>query len=118
MKILDAHIHLGWDYVFDEGQTEEEIVALFDRLGVSGGIVQPFIERPYMDRMANVHDRIKAMCDRYPGRFWGMVSLNPHMDPDDYDKEAKRCINELGFVAIKISQIGRASCRERVYVLV
>lgn len=108
MKILDAHIHLGTDCVFDETQTEEQIVTLFDKVGVTGGIVQPFLERPYIDRQARVHDRIKAMCQAYPGRFWGMVSLNPHMDPAEYDAEAARCVKKLGFVAIKITPIGHA----------
>lgn len=119
MKKLDAHIHLGWDYVFDEGQTEEDIITLFDRVGITGGVVQPFVERPYMDRYRALHDRIKAMCDANPGRFWGMASLSPHMDPLEYEKEVVRCVKELNFVSVKITPIAHAcnpGCKDAYHV--
>ena len=37
-----------------------------------------------------------------------MASINPHFFPEDYDKEAFRCVKELGFVAIKITPIAHA----------
>jgi len=106
--IIDAHAHLGHDYVFDEEATEEELLHYYDEYGVTGAIVQPFISRPYLQDTAEVHDRIHRLCKEHPGRFWGMVSINPHFRPEDYEKEAKRCIQELGFVGIKITPIAHA----------
>ena len=37
-----------------------------------------------------------------------MASINPHFFPEDYYNEAKRCIKELGFVALKITPIAHA----------
>ena len=108
MKIYDAHIHLGEDCVFDEVQTEQEIIHTYDELGVDGGIIQPFIPRMYVKDTMEIHDRIAAMTRAYPGRFFGMMSMNPHFTRGDYGKEAKRCIKELGFVGIKITPIAHA----------
>lgn len=109
MKILDAHIHLGEDCVFDEVQTEQDILDVCEQYGVTGGIIQPFIPRMYVKDTMEIHDRIAAMCKAYPGRFHGMMSMNPHFAPEDYDAEAERCMKELGFVGIKITPIAHAA---------
>jgi predicted TIM-barrel fold metal-dependent hydrolase len=109
MLILDAHAHLGHDVVFDEDSTEEELLAWHERYHVSGAIVQPFVPRPYLEDTAAVHDRIAALGRQYPGRFFGMASINPHLRPEDYDREAVRCVRELGFVGIKLTPIAHAA---------
>jgi len=106
--IIDAHAHLGHDYVFDEESTEQELIRYYDKYQVDGAIVQPFISRPYIRDTEEIHNRIFKFCNRYPGRFWGMASINPHFSPEDYEKEANRCVKELGFVGIKITPIAHA----------
>ena len=108
MKILDAHIHLGEDCVFDEVQTEQEIISAYDSLEVTGGIIQPYIPRMYVKDTMEIHDRIAALCKAYPDRFYGMMSMNPHFTREDYEKEAIRCVKELRFVGIKITPIAHA----------
>ena len=108
--ILDAHVHLGEDVVFDEVNTEEELVRYYDEFGIDGGIIQPFIPRPYISEHVKIPDRIAAVCKELSPRkkFFGMASINPHFFPEDYDAEAERCVKELGFVAIKITPIAHA----------
>jgi len=106
--IIDAHAHLGHDYVFDEESTEEQLLAWHQKCGVYGAVVQPFISRPYIDDTRAIHDRIHAMCAAHPGRIFGMASINPHLRPDEYEREAARCVNELGFVGIKLTPIAHA----------
>jgi uncharacterized protein len=108
MKILDAHAHLGHDVVFDEESTEEDLLYWHERCQVSGAIVQPFIPRPYLEDTAAIHDRIHALCRLYPGRFFGMASISPHLRPAEYEQEARRCITGLGFVGIKMTPIAHA----------
>ena len=108
MKIIDSHVHLGHDYVFDADSTEEELLYWHERCQVFGAVIQPFIPRPYMEDTAAIHDRIAAFCREKPGQYFGMASINPHFKPEDYDKEAERCIRQLGFVAIKITPIAHA----------
>ncbi|NLF26350.1 MAG: amidohydrolase family protein [Clostridiales bacterium] len=109
MKILDAHMHLGEDCVFDEVQTEQDILETTEKYGVAGGIIQPFIPRMYVRDTMEIHDRIWAMCRAHPGRFHGMMSMNPHFSPEDYEAEADRCMRKLGFVGIKITPIAHAA---------
>ena len=106
--IIDAHIHLGRDYVFDEDFTEEELLKYYVENNVYGAIVQPSISRPYMEDTIKIHDRIHKLCKKYPGKYWGMISINPHFRPEDYEKEAKRCVQELGFVGVKMTTIAHA----------
>ena len=108
MKIYDAHIHLGEDCVFDEIQTEEEVIGAYDESEAYGGIIQPFIPRMYVEATRAIHNRISALCEAHPGRFFGMMSMNPHFTREDYENEAARCIKELGFVGIKITPIAHA----------
>lgn len=108
--IIDAHVHLGDDVVFDEEICEEELIEYYDRFEIDGGIIQPFIPRPYISEHVKIHNRIADFCKTMAGRkkFFGMASINPHFFPEDYDKEAARCVKELGFVAIKITPIAHA----------
>jgi uncharacterized protein len=106
--IIDSHAHLGHDYVFDEDSTEEGLLYYYNKYNIHGAIVQPFINRPYIQDTMEVHNRIHKFCKDNPGRFWGMASINPHFTPEDYEKEAERCVKDLGFVAIKITPIAHA----------
>ena len=108
--IIDLHAHLGEDVVFDEEQTEEELIAAYRENQVDGAIAQPYLPRIYMEDHQAIHDRIYRLCqDSKEKKFWGMASINPHFRPEDYDREARRCIQELGFVGIKITPIGHAA---------
>lgn len=106
--IIDAHAHIGEDVVFDEAQTEDEMIAFYKRYDIDGAIVQPYICRPYLEDTRQIHDRIFLMTKFKERKFWGMASINPHFRPDDYDTEAVRCIKELGFVGLKITPIAHA----------
>lgn len=107
MKIFDVHVHLGEDVVFDEKQTEEEILSAHQSCGVTGGLVQPFIPRTSLAATRAIHDRIKAFCDANPGYF-GMTSIDPHFRPEDYGEEVERCVKELGFRAVKLTPYAHA----------
>jgi hypothetical protein len=107
--IIDSHVHLGHDFVFDEDSSEDELLYWHERCRIDGAIIQPFIPRPYLADTAAIHDRIASFCARYPNRYFGMASINPHFRPQDYDAELTRCVRELGFVAVKLTPIAHAT---------
>ncbi|MEY8523272.1 amidohydrolase family protein [Lachnospiraceae bacterium 38-10] len=107
MMILDAHSHLGEDVVFDCVHTEEDLSENNQKYGITGGIVQPFIGRPYLEITRQYHNRVSDFCRKYKN-YWGMASINPHFTPKDYASEAERCIKELGFVGLKLTPAGHA----------
>jgi uncharacterized protein len=105
MLIVDTHHHVDTCRVFDLDQKEDTVLSNLDRNEVSVALIQPFPGAP--DASA-VHDHIADMARRRPGGVFGVVSVNPHIDPDAYHAEAKRCVQDLGFVGIKIHTIGHA----------
>lgn len=107
--IIDVHSHLGEDCVFDEELDERGLLDAYAENGVDGGIVQPYLPRIYIEDHQAIHNRIYELTKTKEKRIWGMASINPHFRPADYDKEAYRCIKELGFVGIKITPIGHAT---------
>jgi len=105
MKVIDAHAHLGECCVFGLLSTEEELVRRMDECGIDASIVQPF---PGCRQAAKTHDRIAELCEKHPGRFFGLASLSPHTDHDAYRREVERCVRDLNFVGVKLHTIGHA----------
>lgn len=107
--IVDVHQHLGTCRVFDyKEQTEEDIIRNMDEKGIDASIVQPF-PGAFPQPPKAEHDRIARMAENHPGRIFGICSANPHViTRDEWILEAQRCIEELGFVAIKLHTIGHS----------
>ncbi|MDR3592544.1 MAG: amidohydrolase family protein [Negativicutes bacterium] len=105
MAIIDAHVHLGPCRVFGWECTEQQIITSMDSNGVDASIVQPFPGAP--DPVA-IHDEIARMAEKYPGRIFGLASINPHQDEGKVYRELVRCVKELGFVGIKCHTLGHA----------
>jgi predicted TIM-barrel fold metal-dependent hydrolase len=105
LKVIDAHAHLGECCVFGLLSTEEELLRRMDECGVDASIVQPF---PGAKQPAQTHDRIAELCEKHPGRFFGLASLSPHGDRDAYRREVERCVRELNFVGVKLHTTGHA----------
>jgi uncharacterized protein len=103
LKVIDTHAHLGECCVFGLLSTEEELIRRMDENGVDATIVQPY---PGSKESRKTHDQIAELCAKYPGRFFGLASLSPHGDHDAYRREVERCVNELGFVGVKLHTIG------------
>lgn len=104
MIIVDAHAHLGTCNVFDLDVPFESLLGAMDANGVRTAMVQPF---PGCEDPVKLHDRIAEMSAQYRGRFFGVVSVNPHLG-DACLKEIKRCVKDLGFVGVKLHTIGHA----------
>ena len=102
--IVDVHVHLGYDYTFDEDFTREEIVEKVDTFGIDIQIVQPGTCHD-LETVTKQHNDIASLCKEYPGKFYGMANPSPHLSQEKYEKEIARCIEELGFVAIKLNTV-------------
>lgn len=100
MKIIDTHTHLGDSRVTFGGVTEESWLKTMERYHLDGIFSLPLPE-PYPDSKT-VHDRIYNFTQKYPGKVWGVVDINPRHDEEEYVKEVTRCVKELGFIGIKL----------------
>ena len=108
MKIFDAHAHLGVDVVFEIETYENDLIEIYGKHGISGALVQPNIPRCYIEETRLIHDRIHKFITANP-TYYGMISINPHFNYDEIEKEVGRCV-ELGFNSLKIHTLGYA-CR-------
>jgi predicted TIM-barrel fold metal-dependent hydrolase len=99
--IIDVHVHMGWDYTFDEDFSREELVEKMEVYDVGIQIVQPGTCHT-LGQVRKQHDAIAELCQTYPGRFYGMANPSPHLADEDYRGEIRRCVEELGFIAIKL----------------
>jgi len=99
--IIDVHAHLGEDRVFDESFTEQEQWDKIEEFGVDFTILQPALVHT-LEEVKAQHDAIAALVSRHPGRFAGMANPNPHLPAAAYEAEVRRCVEELGFVGIKL----------------
>ncbi|MBB3125482.1 hypothetical protein FHS19_000136 [Paenibacillus rhizosphaerae] len=105
--IIDVHAHLGWDHVFDEDFTWEEQLEKHQTFSVDKTILQPASCHD-IETVREQHDRIARAARDYPGQFYGMANPNPHLKDAVYEEEVRRCVEELGFVGIKIHTFAHA----------
>lgn len=102
-KVIDTHAHLGECCVFGLFATEEEMMRRMDENGIDATIVQPY---PGAKDFLTRHNEIADLCAKYPGCFFGLASLSPHIGRDRYQREVERCVKELKFVGVKLHTIG------------
>jgi len=102
--IVDVHVHMGWDHTFDEDFTKEELIRKMETCNVDVQVVQPGACHD-IEAVKKQHDAIANLSREYPGRFFGMANPSPHLPGTVYEDEIKRCIDELGFVGIKVNTI-------------
>lgn len=101
--IVDAHTHLGFEPYLQVGINEDEIIENMDKSGVDSCVVMPMQTDP---DSVSAHNRIAKFCRDYPGRAYGMASINPTIYGIEKTLgEIERCVRELGFVAIKINPV-------------
>ncbi|MDR1317369.1 MAG: amidohydrolase family protein [Spirochaetales bacterium] len=106
--IIDAHAHVGIDLVFEEVRSEAEIIAAMDANKIDATIVQGMYGHIYLDEIRENHDRIARLAKQTPRRVFGMITMTPYLHEADFYTEARRCVQELGFVGMKLHPLAFA----------
>jgi predicted TIM-barrel fold metal-dependent hydrolase len=102
--IVDVHVHLGYDYTFDEDFTRDDLLVKMETHDVDVQIVQPGSCHD-LESVREQHDDIAALCREHPGRFFGMANPNPHLRDGQYHGEIDRCVENHGFISVKLNTI-------------
>ena len=105
--IIDVHCHLGYDFSFDEVMPLDKIIEKMKKHDVIQ-IVQPGTTNDVCGAREQ-HDEIYKLCKSYPDKILGMAAPNPHLEDKEYHDEISRCVEELGFVAIKLQTYATAT---------
>ena len=97
--IIDTHQHLGRSLFTDVETTREDLIAGMDASGIDIAFVMP---QPTREDLHAYHDRIATDVEVSAGRLYGMASIDPWWSEADYFAEARRCVEQLEFVALKL----------------
>ena len=103
--IVDAHTHLGYDYVFEEDFTIDDLLTNMEKNRVDISIVQPGTVLD-LKTVVKQHNAIADLSEKMPRRIFGMANPNPHLPREQYCKELERCICDLGFLGVKMQTLG------------
>ena len=100
MEIVDTHGHLGPSPTgVGHETTEDAVLGAMDACDVAVTLVMP--QSLQTDERA-AHDRVHSFAEANPGRIYGMASISPLWSDEKYYAEARRCVRELGFKALKL----------------
>lgn len=99
MKIIDAHMHLGEDLMFNINDSEEDLLRVMDDNGIAAQLVQPGIV-PRDQKKA--HERIQRFAVQNPGRVHGIACFNPLLEEEAYGSLLRWAVKELGFRGVKL----------------
>ena len=83
--------------------TPEQLLQAMDQHGVHTALVMP---QPTREDIRRYHDQIAAAAQQHAPRLIGMASIDPRWSDADYLAEARRCVEELKFVALKLHPLG------------
>ncbi len=97
--IIDAHMHLGEDLMYNSDDGEEDILNYMSENRIDGVILQTGL---VTNDARKANERIYRFSKHYPGKIWGMLALSPYMPEEEYINFAKWAVNDLGFVGLKL----------------
>lgn len=103
--ILDAHMHLGEDIIFNTDDSEEALLAYMSEHGIDAALLQTGI-LPNDPKKAN--HRLYELTKKYPGKFYGAAVLSPYKEREEYEAFMHWAVKDLGFKALKLQ--GFAYC--------
>ncbi|MDL2220545.1 amidohydrolase family protein [Eubacteriales bacterium OttesenSCG-928-N14] len=108
IQVIDAHAHIGQSSLSTSNNTGEYLIEMMDKNGVDASIVLPHANQDLQSVHA-IHDEIYEASQKWPGRIVGMASINPRLGKEVYRQELRRCVQEMGFVGIKLEPVIYAS---------
>lgn len=98
-RIFDTHTHVGCGLHHGRRYSADQLLAAMDRFGVDRSVVIPF---PVVEDHRAAHDEIARAVKAQPERLVGMACIYPYIGAAKYRDEVRRCVEELGFRALKL----------------
>lgn len=106
--IIDAHLHLGKDLIYEgRDTTEQSIIDALEEHGVNKAVIYPANSNTGLKDERVRHMEVKKLCDKYPGKFVGICSVNPNIGAKEYMEEVESYINQ-GYEGINVNPLVHA----------
>jgi uncharacterized protein len=99
LRVFDTHTHIGHGLHHGRRYSAEQLLAAMDQHGVDRSVVIPF---PVVADHRVSHDEIARAVKAHPERLVGTACIYPYIGAANYRDEVKRCVEELGFRALKL----------------
>jgi uncharacterized protein len=107
--VIDVHCHTSHT---EPDETADALAAAARENGIVHalllGDVYSFGATPTPDQVRLINNGTAASVRRHPGFFSGLCFLNPQNPADTQRDEIRRCVEELGFIGIKLETSLRA----------
>jgi predicted TIM-barrel fold metal-dependent hydrolase len=103
VRFIDAHVHLGTSRTTGYVVTEAAIEQTLAQYDIDCMLVMP---QPRDECVEETNERIAALQCGRPGSVFGIVNIDPRLPDRVYERIARGCIDEYGFVAIKVHTSG------------
>lgn len=98
-RLFDAHCHLGHALHATRSCSVEQMLESMETHGIDRALLIPY---PVVRDEKVEHDLIGDAVRRYPKQFCGTVCLDPYQPHEQLRDEMRRCVEELGFRALKL----------------
>ena len=98
--VIDAHCHMGFIHNYSVfGGSAQSIIDNMDHIGIDVACISHNAALTPDHKWGN--DRIIEAVQKFPGRFIGYCTINPHY-PEEIPAELERCSKIKGMKGIKI----------------
>ncbi len=97
--IFDTHTHIGYGLHHGRRYSAEQLIAAMGNFGVDRSLVIPF---PVVEDYREAHNEIGRAVKAHPDRVVGTACIYPYIGGGKYRDEVRRCVEELGFRALKL----------------
>jgi len=99
--VVDCHMHpVRVAQFFSGGRDMAEVAAKMDRIGIGCGLLSCFSD---VGGGKDRHEWIKEVCARWPGRFFGYLSPDPH--DGEFREKLEKWAADPVFVGVKLHPV-------------
>ncbi len=101
--MIDAHLHIGRDFVSDGRDTDEQmILERLEQCHLNGCVVYPGNSNISKEVERKQNEEAAAFFQKYPEKIWGICQLNPNYEEREFMEEVLR-YQQMGFRGININ---------------
>lgn len=101
--MIDAHLHLGEDLVYEGFDTSEEMILnILETCNLDGCVIYPANSNISLEIERKHNERVRKFFSKYPNKIFGICQLNPNYEKHIYMEEVKK-YKVQGFRGISVN---------------
>lgn len=101
--MIDAHLHLGKDLVYDGMDTTKDIILeIMKQCHLEKCVVYPGNSNISKETEREKNKEVEGFFQQYPNQILGICSLNPNYEEEEYEEEV-RAYKKNGFLGINVN---------------